>query len=314
MYIIRFLKNWTLPVAIVSGIIGYLVYSHLSWLDATRPYAAPTVAVVQPILISFMLFLSFCKIDIRQLRPRLTHLWLLLIQCGLFALLGLLLHFWPDMPGGILVEGAALCVICPTATAAAVVTQKLQGDAADVTMYTILSNVAVAIIVPLVVPLVHPHAGQTFMVSFALILSNVFPMLIFPLVVAQAVRWFLPPLHRFFTSFRDLAFYLWAVSLSIAIAVTTRSIAHSHEPLGELAALAAVSFACCVFQFGVGRIIGRHYGRPVCTAQGLGQKNTVFGIWMGYTFLNPVTSIAGGFYSIWHNCYNTYQMRRMGRS
>ena len=29
---------------------------------------------------------------------------------------------------------------------------------------------------------------------------------------------------------------------------------------------------------------------------------------MGYTFMTPVTSVAGGFYSIWHNIYNSYQL------
>lgn len=310
MFLIRFLKNWTLPVAIVSGIVAYLIYAHVSLFDPTRPYAAPVVSVVQPVLIGFMLFLSFCKIDVRDLRPRRSHLWLLLMQCGAFAALGLLVHFFPDIPGRLIIEGAALCIVCPTATAAAVVTQKLDGDAADVTMYTILSNLAVALVVPLMVPLIHPQAGQTFWVSFGLILSKVFPMLICPLIAAQLIRWLWPRGHAFFTSFRDLAFYLWAVSLSIAIAVTTRSIAHSHEPLGELFALAFVSLICCIALFGLGRKVGRHYSHPISSAQGLGQKNTVFGIWMGYTFLDPVTSIAGGFYSVWHNCYNTYQLRR----
>lgn len=31
---------------------------------------------------------------------------------------------------------------------------------------------------------------------------------------------------------------------------------------------------------------------------------------MGYTFFTPVTAIAGGFYSIWHNLVNSYQLYR----
>ena len=44
--------------------------------------------------------------------------------------------------------------------------------------------------------------------------------------------------------------------------------------------------------------------------QSLGQKNTVFAIWMGYTFMEPIVSVAGGFYSIWHNLYNSWQLHR----
>lgn len=307
---LNFIKNWTLLIAITAGIIAYLAYANCSLFGVVRPFAAPAVAVIQPLLIFSMLFLSFCKIDIRQLRPRLPHLWLLLIQCGSFALLSLLLYFFPRIPGRVLAEGAMLCLICPTATAAAVVTQKLKGDAADVTMYTILANVAVAIVVPLLIPLTHPQAGQSFFQSFFLILGKVFPILICPLLAAQLVRIAWPRLHKKLVSYRDLAFYLWAVSLSIAIAVTVRSIAHTTHPVSELVGIAAVSLVCCAVQFGIGRIIGKHYAHPISTCQALGQKNTVFGIWLGYTFLNPVTSIAGGFYCIWHNVYNTWQLRK----
>ena len=29
---------------------------------------------------------------------------------------------------------------------------------------------------------------------------------------------------------------------------------------------------------------------------------------MGFTFFTPITSIAGGFYSVWHNIVNSYQL------
>ena len=91
--LLRFLKNWTLPVAIVAGAVSYLVYARLPLFNPLRPYAASIVAVVQPLFLFAMLFLSFCKIDIRQLRPRLSHLWLILFQCGTFVLLCLFLAF-----------------------------------------------------------------------------------------------------------------------------------------------------------------------------------------------------------------------------
>ena len=47
----------------------------------------------------------------------------------------------------------------------------------------------------------------------------------------------------------------------------------------------------------------------ITAGQALGQKNTVFAIWMGYTFMTPETSIVGGIYSIWHNLYNARQLK-----
>lgn len=308
-----FLKNWTLPVAIVSGVVGYLLYARLHCLDFTRPYAGKAVSVVQPVLIFCMLFLSFLKVDGKALRPRLVHLHLLLFQSLSFVAICLLLYFLPSLPGRVWLESAMLCLICPTATAAAIVTQKLHGDAADVTMYTIIVNLACALLIPAFVPLLAERAEQTFLAAFLLILAKVFPMLICPLIAAQCVRHYFPRLCGKFLSVRDLAFHLWAFSLSIAIAVTTRSIAHTDHSWFELAGIAVVSLLCCALQFALGAWLGRRCGRRISTCQSLGQKNTVFAIWMGYTFLNPVTSLAGGFYSVWHNVYNTIQLRAVSR-
>ena len=110
------------------------------------------------------------------------------------------------------------------------------------------------------------------------------------------------------TRIKDLAFYLWAIALSLAIAVTAKAIDHSHEALWEYIGIAIISAVCCLVQFVIGRIIGRHHGDRIAGAQSLGQKNTAFAIWMAYTFMNPVTALAGGFYSVWHNVFNSYQL------
>lgn len=308
-----FLKNWTLPIAIVGGIVSYFVFAHFSCFDSLRPYAPQVVSVVQPVLIFCMLFLSFCKIDMRQMVLRKAHIYLLCIQSVVFVLFGLILYFFPLISGRVIMEAAMLCMICPTATAAAVVTQKLGGNAADVTSYTLLINLIVALLIPVFLPVIYPSQNQSFEVSFGLILGKVFPVLICPLLLAQFIRFTCTKLHAFLASFRNLAFYLWAVSLSIAIAVTTRSMVHTDHSFSELGGIALVSLLCCLVQFAVGHYIGKRSGFTVSTTQALGQKNTVFAIWLGYTFFNPITSLAGGFYSIWHNLYNTWQIQKYNR-
>lgn len=310
---LKFLKTWALAVAIVCGASAYWLYAACPFFDPVRPFVPGVVAVVQPSLIFLMLFLTFCKVDARSLRLRRWHGWLLLSQCGLFALLSALLIICPQLPGRLLVEAAMLCLVCPTATAAAVVTSRLGGDTTGVVTYTLLINFAVAVVVPLLVPLLHPDASLGFFLSFRLILLKVFPMLILPFVAAQLLRAFLPRVRRKLASYSNLVFYLWAVSLSLAIAVSVRSISHSTNAATDLAGIAAVSLLTCVLQFAGGRIIGRRYGCPVAACQSFGQKNTVFAIWMGYTFLNPLTAIAGGFYSIWHNVFNSWQLYKAKR-
>jgi BASS family bile acid:Na+ symporter len=150
-----------------------------------------------------------------------------------------------------------------------------------------------------------------FLSSFLLILSKIFPLLLCPLITASLVRRFAPRLHDFLVKkCRNLPFYLWLVALSLAIALTVKSIVHSNISVYVQIGIAIVSLICCIVQFAFGRYIGRKYGDTITGGQSLGQKNTVFAIWLAYTFLTPVTSIAGGFYSIWHNIVNTWQLYR----
>lgn len=225
-----------------------------------------------------------------------------------FSLLGGILLLFRDMAGGVWMEGAMLCLICPTATAAAVVTRKLGGDAGHLTSYTILSNLLAAFLVPLLVPLVHPNPDMTFWGAFILILGKVFPLLLLPFVAAVLLRYLWPAMHHRLGEFHNLTFYLWAVALMLAIAVTVRSIMHSDYSFGYQAGLAIVSLICCGLQFWIGKRIGRVYHDSISAGQALGQKNTVVAIWMGYTFLTPVTAVAAGFYSVWHNVVNSYQL------
>ena len=308
---IGFLKNWTLPISIISGILLYLIYDSMPFLFPAGPCLKKTIDILQPMLLFVMLFLSFCRIEPRDLRPRKWHVWLLLIQSAGFMLLAVAMVYLPDFHWKVLIEGAMLCLICPTATAAAVVTGKLGGDISGLTAYTIIINLAAAILVPVFVPFVHPSEGMSFFTAFSMILAKVFPLLIAPCLLAFLVRYLLPGLHSWLLRFPDLAFYLWGISLMLAIAMTTRSIVHSTVPAIYQAGLAIVSLACCAMQFWAGKKIGRKYGASITAGQALGQKNTVFAIWMGYTFMTPVSSIAGGFYCIWHNIFNSYQLYRL---
>ena len=306
--VIRFVKNWTLPIAMVVGALSYFIYAGIPALNPTHAFVGEFISYAQPILIFCMLFLTFCKVKPSDLKLRKWFLWLALIQCLGFTLLGGLLVLFPDNLFRLVIQGAMLSLICPTATACAVVTMRLGGDAALVTTYTILINLAVALIVPAVVPIVHPQEGLTFLPAFFTILRKIFPMLICPLITAWLIRWIWPAAHRFFLSLKDLAFYLWAVALALAIGVTCKAIMHTDGSIWDILGILLASLVCCLGQFAAGWALGRKDGHRTEGGQALGQKNTVFIIWLGYTFLDPISSTAGGFYSIWHNLMNTWEL------
>ncbi len=295
----------------LTGVAAYFIYTAIPQLDETHEIVSEAIAYIQPLLIFCMLFLTFCKIDPKSLRPTKWHLWLILIQICTFVLLGLPLIVCPENHYRVVLEGAMICMITPTATAAAVITGKLGGNAQTLVSYTMLANLTSAIVIPIVVPIVHPSVGISFLPAFITILRKVFPLLIFPLFLAWLVRIFMPKLHAILLKPKNLAFYMWAVSLSLAIGVSTRSIVHSNEDLIMEVGIAVAALVTCAVQFALGKIIGGRYNDRISGGQALGQKNTVFSIWLGATFLTPVTSIAGGFYSVCHNVVNSYQLYKV---
>ena len=307
-FLLRFYKNWALPISMLLGALSYLIYVALPLPAGTGIVARKVISIMQPTLIFAMLFLTFCKLRPTDLKPCRWHTWLLLIQVGMFSLMAALLILFPHLPGRLLVESAMICFICPTACAAAVVCAKLGGSAAHLTSYILLINIAAALAIPLIVPLVNPHEGQTFLAAFLLVLRHVFPTLICPLLLAWLIRYAMPRLARRLQNTGDTAFYLWTIALTMAIAVTTRSIANSNVSITTLIGIALVTLVCCWTQFVIGRRIGRSSGDQIAAGQAIGQKNTVFAIWMAYTFLTPITAIAGGCYSVWHNIFNSYQL------
>lgn len=309
MRILAFFRDWMLPIAMILGVSLYYIYINIPVLESTRQFANTAVSIVQPTLIFLMLFLTFCRVELHDLRPCRWHVWLLLIQTLSFILLSLVaIFFCKNNDLRVLIEAAMLCMICPTATASAVVVRKLGGDVAHNTTYLILINLVTALVVPAFVPLVHPQQGIQFVTAFLLIVGKVFPLLLLPLVVAIIVRRLLPKLHGIIMNYPDLPFYMWSVALLLAMTMTAKTIHNTDIPLLSQVGIAVVSLISCIVQFYLGRRIGARYSDAITAGQTLGQKNTVLAIWMGYTFFTPITAIAGGFYSVWHNVVNSYQL------
>lgn len=311
MKVPQFLRDWSLPIAMGSGVAAYLLYRALTLPQGTGILVSSAVSVVQPCLIFAMLFVTFCKVRVKELKPAKWHLWLLLFQLLLFIVFSLSITLLRGMQQWIqvLLESAMMCFICPTATAAAVITSRLGGNSASLVSYTIQINMAVAVVAPLFLAMSHPVDGMSLSGSFLIITGKVFPLLLCPLLCASFVRHYIPRLHGWLvTKGRNLPFYLWLVALSLAIAMTSRAIANTSLSLSVLAGIATVSLVCCLLQFAFGRYVGWRNGEAIAGGQALGQKNTVFAIWFAYTFMTPVTAIAGGFYSLWHNIVNTWQL------
>ena len=308
---LKFIKNWTLPIAMLTGTLAYLLFAKWAFLAPLKPMVNGFVSFITPWLIFAQLLLTFCKVDIKEFKPKTWHLWLLLIQglsCALVA--GVLLSVPMGELGTGIGQGMMVCLICPTATAAAVITGKLGGNAATLTTYTLFSNLLGAVMVPLVFPLVEPHEGLTFWSAFFRILSKVFPLLLSPLFVALFLKHYVKNVHRWLMEHSGMAFYIWSFALALVMGQTARSLINS-DASAWLVALGGLF--TCVVQFLAGKRIGSVYNDRISAGQALGQKNTVLAIWMASAYLHPLATIAPGSYVLWQNIINSYQLWKKRR-
>ena len=142
---------------------------------------------------------------------------------------------------------------------------------------------------------------------------KIFPLLVVPCLAAWIVRALFPRLQKALFAWAPNSFYIWGVCLSMAMLLATRSLLNSRISFWGFMLIVAVSALSCAIQFFIGHHLGCDESEHISAGQSLGQKNTGFLIWLGYTYLTPVTSVAGGLYAIWQNLFNSYELYRKGK-
>ena len=319
---LRFIKDWTLPLAMCTGAVFYFVFAFVPALDGAAQFFSPIMTAILPLFMFLILFVTFCKVDFRKLLPVAWHFWVGVFQLlfiGIVMVIILQLSTvkgstgLPLLSGGaaeaiILLEAILMCIISPCATAAAVVTQKLGGSLEQMTTYTFLSNFITVILAPICFPLIEPSVHMDFWPAFLKILHEVFIVLIVPMLLAYVVKHTMKILHRRIVGVKDLSYYLWACSLMIVTGTTVKNIVHAQAGLWLLIAIGMLGLVVCVVQFAVGRYIGHFFGHAQEAGQALGQKNTAFAIWLSSTYLNPLSSVGPGCYILWQNIINSFEI------
>ena len=304
----RFLSDWMLPGAIVLGIGLYLVYHFTPALHAWGHWLHPVASEGQRLVIALLLFFQFVKISPHDVKLSRWHIGALAVQILSFLLLAALVAVVRAPAARMLLECAMLCMICPTASAAGVITDKLGGDLAATVSYVVMINVAGTLLIPLVIPLVNPSATLGFWAYVAHIALKVFPVLILPGLLAWLIRYTTHKLQRRLMRWASNSFYIWGVGLTLAMVLATRALILSGLGLLPIAGIVVISILCCALQFFAGRRLGKGPVESLTAGQALGQKNTGFLIWLGYNYMTPVTSVAGGLYAIWQNLFNSWEL------
>ncbi len=334
MNIIRFVKDWTLPVAMAVGTTAYLTFYFVPQLDAAGDRLLSVFDVLMPVTVFLTLLITFCKVDFHQMRLHRWHVGVLAAQL-LLVTLNIAVILWlkgsfTNLPSPfalhqnpfadpILWEAVLTCIIGPSAAAAPVVVGKLGGNISTMTTYTLISAFMSALLIPVVFPLLEQTVHVDFLSALLIILEKVSMVLLLPLALGWLIQHYAEPLRRWVVSQPNLSFYSWAVSLSITTGITVKNIVHSQSAVSLLLMIAATTLVLCVVQFVIGRGIGRWLGErqragdgtsgiEVNAGQALFQKNTGLSIWVAYMYLSPVASIGAGCYVLWQNIINSFEI------
>ena len=110
------IRTLAMPLAMVVGVA------------LCRPLAVVeevTQHTLTPVLIAAMLFITFCRVDVRQMRLSWSHLWMLLVQ---FVGAAIVYYAVTPLLGEPVGQGAMICVMAPIAMAAVVIGGMLGGN------------------------------------------------------------------------------------------------------------------------------------------------------------------------------------------
>lgn len=255
-------------------------------------------------LIMLILFCSLLdiKVDVKSaLNPRLgTIIAMMMAIAGITAWIG----NWFSTE---LALAAFMIAMAPTAAAAPVMTRFLDGRVDYVMASVVVTNSFSAIALPLVLPLLSPN-GQT---SINLVgLLNTLTVVLLPLGITQFMQYFTPQLVKVIQPVKGAGFYFWMTAIYLATAKATHFIeAESTSPWSVIVEIAGISLLLCALNFGLGRWLGgSDWGQEM--GQSLGQKNTLFSIWVCLTFLTPAIALGPMFYVVFQNLYNSYLLAR----
>lgn len=265
----------------------------------------PRAAVLKPLIrwgMIVMLFMVYLQLDLRELKPRWAHWVILAANIGVgvagylvFKLLGQQELAW----------AAFFIGITPTATAAPVIMNFLNGRVGFVASGLVISNIGVSLALLPLIPAVTGNLSWSFALD---VFKNLVVIMVLPCVAALILRKFRPEAAEWPKKFKMLSLSIWSVLLFIVSAAAMEFLrTHSDVPPGVVAAIAAIAALICAVNFTLGYwIVPRDLRRE--GSQTLGQKNTMLTLYLALTFASPLAALGPTFYVICHNTWNACQL------
>lgn len=255
-------------------------------------------------LIMVMLFAVFLGARFARDALHRSHLGLLAVNVAVgFAAWGL--GWW--VGGSDVALAGFFAGITPTAAAAAVITGFLRGRVEYVIAAFLLTNLVIAALMPVLLPLVLGHPAPH---VFAQVAGSVASIVFAPMAAAWLLRFIHPPAAAWPRRLANGTFAVWVVNLFLITANASHFVRSQLDlPMEVIGRIALLTGGVCAANFALGRVIGgREFAREA--SQSLGQKNTAFTIYLAMTYASPLVALGPTCYVVWHNLWNSWQLHR----
>ena len=116
-------------VSMATGTLLYLLFSQIEALSGAATVLEPVVRELLPVVMFLVLFVTFCKVDFRKMRPVGWHGWIGLVQLLLVAgAVGVIAGLRPTGSRLVLMEAALTCVIAKLLSEAEIPVIKIVTD------------------------------------------------------------------------------------------------------------------------------------------------------------------------------------------
>ncbi|MCU1631730.1 MAG: bile acid transporter [Micrococcaceae bacterium] len=196
-----------------------------------------------------------------------------------------------------LAAGVILVGCCPGGTASNVVSYLARGDVALSVAMTSVSTILAPVLTPLLTLWL---AGQYMPVDAAAIGLSILQIVLIPVIVGLAVRYFLP---------RLVATLLPALPWISVGAITVVVIAVVSGSAGIIFSAGLLVLAAVILHNGLGYALGygaaRLFKLPVAarrtTAIEVGMQNSGLAAGLARTYLTPEAALPAAIFSVWHN-------------
>ena len=108
----KFFREFALPCSLVLGAVVYLIFANVPFLEPFGEAVGPHLISLMPVVLFCLLYVTFCKIEIKEMKPKTWHFVLQLIRTSLAALMVLAIYlFGSNYDTKLVLEGAFICFI-----------------------------------------------------------------------------------------------------------------------------------------------------------------------------------------------------------